>query len=95
MVYVDRTGAPAIRLRISRDGGESWPADTVATIYESVLPGQTTRKEGMADAWSEMGKFSVGLPATALDPDGEIIVLYYAGPDTDHTNVEWAKVGIE
>lgn len=93
MVYVDRTGAPAIRCRTSDDGGRTWPAESTLTLYESVLPSQTVHKDGMADAWSEMGKFSVGLPATAALPNGDFLVVYYAGPSTDCTQVEWAWVG--
>jgi hypothetical protein len=91
MVYVDRTGAPAIRCRTSTDGGRHWPADSTLTLYESALPSQTVRKHEMADAWSEMGKFSVGLPATAVLPDGDMLVVYYAGPRTDHTSVDWVR----
>lgn len=92
LVYVDRSGAPAIRCRTSSDSGRSWPADTTVTLYASALPSQTVRKEGMADTWSEMGKFSVGLPATAALPDGDVLVVYYAGPQTDATNVEWLRL---
>jgi hypothetical protein len=92
MVYVDRTGAPAIRCRTSADAGRTWPEESMLTLYESVLPGQTVRKDGMADAWSETGKFSVGLPATAALPNGDFLVVYYAGPSTDCTSVEWARV---
>jgi len=92
MVYVDRTGAPAIRCRTSADAGRTWPEESMLTLYESVLPGQTVRKDGMADAWSEMGKFSVGLPATAALPNGDFLVVYYAGSSTDCTSVEWARV---
>jgi hypothetical protein len=92
MVYVDRTTAPAIRGRLSRDGGRTWPADTQFSIYESDLGTQTRAKAAMADAWSEMGKFSVGLPATAALPDGDVLIVYYAGPATDQTSVEWARL---
>jgi hypothetical protein len=92
MVYVDRSGAPAIRCVLRRDRGHSFDLATAFTIYESVLPSQTVRKDGMGDAWSEMGKFSVGLPATTLLPDGDLLVVYYAGADTDRTNIEWARI---
>ncbi len=92
MVYVDRTGAPAIRCRVSTDDGRTWPASTQSSIHESPLPSQTVRKVGMADAWSEMGKFSVGLPATAALPNGDLLVVYYAGPQADVTSIEWARL---
>ena len=46
----------------------------------------------MQDAWAEMGKFSVGLPATAVAPNGDILVVYYSGPVTDQTDVLWARL---
>jgi hypothetical protein len=92
MVYVDREGPTAIRCRVSSDDGRTWPDDSVLNLYESGQPGQTVKKGQMADAWSEMGKFSVGLPATAALPNGDILVLYYAGPETDRTNVEWMRL---
>ena len=92
MVYVDRTGAPAIRCRVSADGGRSWPDETQLSIYESALPNQIEVKSEMADAWSEMAKYSVGLPATAGLSDGRFLVVYYAGEETDSTNVDWAVV---
>ncbi len=93
MVYVDRTGAPAIRCRFSSDQGRTWPAGPTLSLYESELSSQTEKKEAMADAWSEMGKFSIGLPATAALPDGDFLVVYYAGPATDSTSILWARVG--
>ncbi|NWG13399.1 MAG: hypothetical protein HXY20_07700 [Acidobacteria bacterium] len=46
----------------------------------------------MADAWPEMGKLSVGLPAAAALLDSNFLSVYYAGPSTDGTSVEWVRV---
>ena len=94
MVYVDRTGAPAIKMRISSDGGRTWPDDTELGIYVPDVETQTERKTSMQDAWAEMGKFSVGLPATSRTSDGDIVVVYYAGPRTDLTGIEWARIRV-
>jgi hypothetical protein len=93
LVYVDRAGAPAIRLRTSSDRGRTWPAETEVTLYGAVLPSQTVQKGVMQDAWAEMAKFSVGLPATAPLPDGGVLVVYYAGPAMDVTDIKWARIG--
>ena len=93
MVYVDRTAAPPIKLRTSRDGGRSWPADSEIVIHEPPVPSQTWIKGSMQDAWAEMGKYSVGLPATAVAAGGDILVVYYSGPVTDQTDVLWARLG--
>ena len=92
MAYVDRTGAPAIRMRTSEDGGRSWPDQTEITLCDSEAGSQRKHKRKMQDAWSEMRGYSVGLPATATLENGEVVVVYYAGPDKDHTEIEWARV---
>ena len=92
MTYVDRTGATAIRSRVSLDGGYSWPEKSTLTFYDSELPSQTVSKDNMVDTWSEMGKFSAGLPATAVLENGDVMVVYYAGRSTDVTSVEWVRI---
>ena len=92
MVYVDRTGEPVIKARISADGGRTWPADTECIVHASRSATQTWHKASMQDAWAEMARFSVGLPATAALPDGDVLVVYYAGPATDRTDIYWARL---
>jgi hypothetical protein len=92
LVYVDRTAQPVIKLRASSDNGRTWPENTERIIYDSGAGSQTVAKSAMKDAWAEMADFSVGLPATALTPDGDLLVVYYAGETTDRTNVQWACI---
>jgi hypothetical protein len=73
MVYVDRTAAPVIKMRVSRDRGRTWPDDSEVVVQEAPVPSQTWKKGTMQDAWAEMGKFSIGLPATAVAPNGDLI----------------------
>ncbi|MEI6422969.1 MAG: hypothetical protein WCP55_12180, partial [Lentisphaerota bacterium] len=82
----------AIRSRVSLDGGYSWPEKSTLTFYDSELPSQTVSKDNMVDTWSEMGKFSAGLPATAVLENGDVMVVYYAGRSTDVTSVEWVRI---
>lgn len=91
MVYVDRTGSPTIKARCSNDGGRTWPEADVLAIYGG-SGSQTADKRTMQDAWSEMGKFSLGLPATAPLADGSVLVVWYAGPFTDFTDIRWARI---
>jgi hypothetical protein len=92
LVYVDRTSAPAIKMRTSNDGGRSWPEFSERLLYAAPTQSQTITKQGMNDAWAEMAKFSVGLPATAVTASGDVIVVYYAGPETDETSIHWVRV---
>ena len=92
LVYVDRTGTPTIKMRASHDGGRTWPEASEIVLHAAPVPPQSTSKTGMNDAWSEMAKFSVGLPATTLTSEGDVVVVYYAGPHCDETSIHWVKV---
>jgi hypothetical protein len=92
MVYVDRTSEPIIKMRTSSDNGKSWPAETEMVIYRQALDSQTVRKNSMQDAWSEMGKFSLGLPTTAKTANGDIVIVFYAGHSTDETDIKFCQI---
>lgn len=92
LVYVDRDGAPRIKMRASSDGGRTWPEESEIVLERPGLASQTWEKNSMPDAWAEMGAFSLGLPATAVTQDGRVVVVYYAGSSTDQTDVKWVCV---
>jgi hypothetical protein len=92
MVYVDRTGAPVIMARLSGDRGQTWPEAMALALSEVRADRQTVGKSTMQDAWAEMGKFSLGLPTTAALGEDEFLVVYYAGPETDQTDIHWVRV---
>lgn len=92
MVYVDRSGAPQIKMRASYDGGHTWPKDTEVMIEDSGLASQDWQKSNMQDAWREMAAFSLGLPTTAAAKNGDTVIVYYFGTSADQTDVKWARV---
>jgi len=94
MAYMDRTAQPILKLRISSDGGRTWPDESEVTLYELSASSQIWEKETMQDAWAEMGCYSLGLPATAMTPDGDVLVVFYAGPVSDRTDVRWVRVKV-
>ena len=91
MVYVDRTGPPVIKMRISSDRGHTWPDNTEIVLHQAKPESQTWKKKSMQDTWAEMGKFSMGLPTTTLLENGDILVVCYSGPDTDQTDIKWIR----
>ena len=93
MPFVDRSATPIIKLRVSSDGGRTWPEATELILDDRLNKEQEGNKASMQDAWSEMAAFSVGLPTTAGLTDGSILVIYYAGPATDHTGLYWVRLG--
>ena len=90
--YVDRRGTPAIKLRLSPDGARTWPASTELVLDDRLNRAQQGGKSSMQDAWSEMAAFSVGLPTTVGLPEGDVLVVYYAGPRPDHTGLYWVRL---
>jgi len=93
MPYVDRERVPTIKLRVSHDGGRTWPAGTALVLDDRLERAQQGRKGSMQEAWSEMAAFSVGLPTSAVLPAGQALIVYYAGPKADHTGLYWVRVG--
>lgn len=91
MVYVDREGSPTLKARTSNDGGRTWPDATELILHETAVVSQTWDKGKMEDAWNEMGKFSLGLPATTLLPNGDVLAVYYQGPHSDYTDIRWVR----
>ena len=92
MGYVNRTGPPAVELRMSSDGGRTWSQEPKTVLYQATKGSQTRSKNQIQDAWAEMNKYSVGLPATAITPGGDLLMVYYAGQETDFTDIHWACV---
>jgi BNR repeat protein len=92
MPYVDRQGTPTIKLRVSGDGGRTWPGATELTLDDRLKQEQEGGKSSMQEAWSEMAAFSVGLPTSAGLPDGGVLVVYYAGRKPDHTGLYWVRL---
>jgi hypothetical protein len=92
MAYVDRTAAPVIKLRVSPDGGKTWPRASEIVLYQPGLASQSAKKGSLQEAWTEMEKFSLGLPAAARLPGGDVLVVFYAGPEPDLTDIRWLRV---
>ncbi len=92
MVYVDRIDVPIIKARISSDHGRTWPQKTETVLFSPPTPRQTRNKKSMRDAWSEMDRFSTGLPTTAGLPNGDFVVVFYTGPEPDKTDICWIRV---
>jgi len=94
MVYVDRTATPTIKARWSDDGGKTWPENTETILYEPKLSRQLMDKASLQDVWTELEKYSVGHPMTALMSNGDVLVVYYAGMHADQTSIEWIRIRI-
>jgi len=95
LVFVDRSGIPELKARLSVDEGKSWPVDQELLLASAQTRKQTIEKGRMADAWTEMSAFSMGLPGTALCSGGDVLVVYYSGETAERTSIHWIRLGVE
>jgi hypothetical protein len=92
--YMDRTGAPLLKARVSPDRGLTWPEEADIVLDDTVATYQQKARTSMQETWSEMSKFSIGFPGACALSAGEVLVVYYAGFEADHTGIRWARVGV-
>ena len=88
--YFDRTGIPTLKLAFSSDGGKTFGEPM--EVYRHEAPKAEHAKSAYAEAWEEMGKYTAGHCFQDLLPDGNLLVVNYAGPETHKTNAMLTKV---
>ena len=94
MLYVHRHHPPSLRAVLSHDGGETWD-----TGGEMVFYSKDVREAGMdagtatADYWQDMELWTFGLPSGVVLPDGDVLVVYYAGYSRQ-THMAWSRIAV-
>lgn len=85
LVYMDRTGAPTVRLAVSYDLGKTFPEILDLYIHGSRKAEHT--KSQYNEAWTEMGKYTAGHSFLTLLANGQLLIVNYAGPEKDRTDL--------
>ena len=95
LAYVDRFQSHSIRARLASSADAPFDADTEVELYcQTTDSPQTAAGQGdTGDLLAEMGLWSFGLPFSAALPDGDVMVVYYAGDDTC-MEVRWARLAL-
>jgi hypothetical protein len=92
IAWVDRYGTRSIRARsAARIDGRFDPASEVV-LYEAPHPANTTA--GTAALLTDMSTWSFGLPYAEALPNGDVLVVYYAG-EPHRMDVLWARLSLE
>ena len=94
MPLVDRTAAPRIVARLSRDRGDSFTPE-VLVLGDGDEGRRSGERNTLNRAWSEMTNFSLGLPAGCRTRSDTAAVVWYSGVHTDRTDIEFAEVARE
>lgn len=89
LAWVDRFGSRSIRIRMSPSIHQPFDSATEVLIYDHGKAPSDTNDTG--DMLSDMGLWTFGLPYGELLPEGDILVMYYAGT-SELTNIHWARL---
>jgi hypothetical protein len=93
LAWVDRYHTQSIRARLAASPDAMFPPETEVVLYS--LEQQRSRDEGgVGGLLAEMRAWTYGLPfATAL-PNGEVMVVYYAGNEKA-TDIHWCRLALD
>lgn len=89
LAWVDRYGTRSIRARLANRLDGAFDAATEVVLYAAqAAPHQTG---GTGEMLVDMALWSFGLPYSEALPDGDLMVVYYAG-EPDCMDIRWARL---
>lgn len=89
LAWVDRFGSHSIRARVA--AAVDAPFDPASEVVIYAHGSAAKQDDTTGDLLAEMGLWSFGLPSATALPDGEVLVVYYAG-DKTALNIHWARL---
>ena len=92
LAWVDRYGTRSIRARLAEGVDAPFRAETEVALYEYREQGRD-RARDTGEMLAEMSVWSFGLPYAEALPEGDVMVVYYAG-DVGCTDVRWVRLGL-
>jgi hypothetical protein len=94
LAWVDRFGAQAIKARMSAAVDAAFLEETEVDLYRLEAVAETVEGEGdTGELLTEMGVWNYGLPYAEVLPDGDVMVVYYAG-EADRMDIHWARLAL-
>jgi hypothetical protein len=92
--YVDRFGSQCIRARWAPDVAAAFDPETDVVVFAHQAARPTSAHTGATtDALVDTSAWSYGLPYAETLPDGDILVVYYAG-SSHAMDACWARLGL-
>lgn len=89
LAWVDRFVTHAIRSRVASTVDAAFDPAREVVIYTHGSEAKRDDKTG--DLLAEMGAWAFGLPSATALPDGDVLVVYYAG-DNGAMDIHWARL---
>tara|TARA_Y100000588_G_scaffold14170_1_gene15274 strand:+ start:28 stop:1149 length:1122 start_codon:yes stop_codon:yes gene_type:complete len=92
LAWVDRFGSHSIRARLAAAVDAPFDDDTEVEIYAHEVAASDTDNTGAL--LEDMGLWSFGLPYGEVLPDGDVMVVYYAGTE-EAMDIHWARLRLD
>lgn len=89
LVWVDRFQTHSIRARLAANVAA--PFDPASEVVIYTHPQAAKQDDNTGELLAEMGLWSFGLPYAEALPDGDVLVLYYAGTN-QKMDIHWARL---
>ena len=92
LAWVDRYGTQSIRARIAPGIDSAFAPESEVVIYDHQQAANNVATTG--EMLVDMGRWTFGLPFCEALPNGDVLVLYYAG-DSTFLDIRWALLSIQ
>jgi hypothetical protein len=89
--WVDRFGQRAIRARLAPAIDASFAPASEVVLYSLDAAGPGARDDSTGALLAEMSLWTFGLPYAEALPDGQVLVVYYAGSQAS-MDIRWARL---
>jgi hypothetical protein len=90
LAWVDRFGSGSIKARVAAGPEAPFSPETEVVIHQD-RPPRRPDERSVGDDLVEMGTWTYGLPYAEALPDGDVLVVYYAG-DANAVDIRWARL---
>ena len=95
LAWVDRFGTRSIRARLAPSIEAPFDPATEVVIYShSAASAQDSADDDTAALLADMSLWTFGLPYSEALPDGDVLVVYYAGTETS-MDIHWARLDLD
>ena len=92
LAWVDRFQTKSIRIRMASSIDQDFKKNTELILYKHEISKSINKNTG--ELLSEMNLWNFGLPFCEALPDGNVIVLYYAGSGKS-LDIHWVKISLD
>jgi hypothetical protein len=94
LAWVDRFGSASIRARYASDVASPFEPDTEVEVYAHPVGESTgTDSDDAGEMLADMSIWTFGLPYAEALPDGDVLVLYYAGTNAE-MDIRFARLAM-